>query len=125
MRKPFQTEIALSPAAPCNDDPGPPLLFSGGIVMSQRRTLDDKMSGETSHAASLQHGVSFSKVMMACPYGHAGERKELPFELLHFFSQFRDSFEKISDKAIIGDVEDWGFGIFIDRHNHFGIFHSS
>jgi len=29
--------------------------------MSQRRTLNDKMSGETSHAASLQHEVSFSR----------------------------------------------------------------
>ena len=48
----------------------------------------------------------------------------LSFELLHFFSQLRDSFEEVGDKAIIGDAEDRCLGILIDRDDHFGIFHS-
>lgn len=51
-------------------------------------------------------------------------KERLSLELLHFFSQLRDRFEEISNEAIISDVEDWCFRIFVDRHYYFGIFHS-
>ena len=47
----------------------------------------------------------------ACPPAlSAALRKFLSFELLHFFSQLRDSFEEIGYEAIIGDAKDRASG---------------
>ena len=44
---------------------------------------------------------------------------------LELFSQFRDDLEKISNDAIISDLEDGGFRVFIDGDNDLGILHTS
>lgn len=50
--------------------------------------------------------------------------KKFPSILLDFFCELWNCFEQISDKSMIGHLENWRFWIFINGNNGFGIFHS-
>lgn len=47
------------------------------------------------------------------------------FYLLDFFGEDRNSFEKIPNDAIVGNVEDWSFRIFVDGDNRSRVFHTN
>ena len=46
------------------------------------------------------------------------------FDFPYFFGQHRHSFEEVADDSIVGDVEDWGFRIFIYGYYGSGVFHA-
>src|SRR5215468_12103105 len=48
----------------------------------------------------------------------------LSFQLLDLFSEDGNDFKQIADDAIVGDVEDWCFRIFVDCDDGAGIFHA-
>src|SRR5690349_19537044 len=45
-------------------------------------------------------------------------------DLADLLGQHRDGFEEVTDDAVIGDVEDRRFGIFIDGHDRARVLHS-
>src|SRR6266850_7432480 len=47
-----------------------------------------------------------------------------PLDLFNLLGQNWNSFEKISNNAVIRYIKDWGFGIFIDGDNRTGVFHT-
>src|SRR3981189_1250884 len=47
-----------------------------------------------------------------------------PLDLFDLLGQHRNSFEEISNNAVIRYIEDWSFGIFIDSDNRAGVFHA-
>jgi hypothetical protein len=48
----------------------------------------------------------------------------LTFRLFDFFDQNRHGFKQIADDAVIGDVENRRFGVFVDGDDRSGVFHS-
>lgn len=47
------------------------------------------------------------------------------FELLYFFGKHGDGLEQVANNAVIGDVEDRSFGIFVDGDNCLGVLHAN
>src|SRR5882724_10161164 len=47
-----------------------------------------------------------------------------PLDLFDLLGQNWNSFEEISNNAVIRYIKDWSFGIFIDGDNRAGVFHT-
>src|SRR5437588_2406393 len=46
-------------------------------------------------------------------------------QLLDLFGKHGQNFEEIADDSVIGNVEDWCFGILINGHDGLGVLHSN